>query len=502
MSSIVIDRVPLNLLGATTHARAERLARRIRDAVQRSLPAELNTACGRALADDEAYVFIDRLDVHCVVGAHWDDDAIGRVFARQLAGTLLRERYGSEAVVFRDRPEFLAAFIAALVDGCAFSRWWFAEFNGLRRLPVSAALRTLVAGEPGIAWRALARLSPSVLGRAVAVLSPTDAERVLATVAEARDEVARTAALIQALDAATHLAAPGPARLVAALALLETHHGQAPTARNHAALRLLSAIVSAARSARLRAPTTADDVATLRDWCDGLRADAAECAVASALDAGVVIAHALASTPTHATAAGEVSASADAAYTAHGGAVLLAVLLVKLGWWADWQRTLQRTGASGSEGLAARTALAVVSRALSPKRPARVERDECLQRVFGVAAHSIGDRSSRRLVRNALWLGLRRSGIDGGRRMEPLLRASARVLVREFAARLVGGCESTDAYVRTQCLACGAAVSADGRRAALGRAPLDVVLVLSGLKRADVTLPDGRRLVVAQDSPS
>jgi hypothetical protein len=43
-------------------------------------------------------------------------------------------------------------------------------------------------------------------------------------------------------------------------------------------------------------------------------------------------------------------------------------------------------------------------------------------------------------------------------------------------------------------------VRADGGAARLGRAPLDVLLVFSGLKRAAVTLPDGRGLALAEDT--
>jgi hypothetical protein len=70
-------------------------------------------------------------------------------------------------------------------------------------------------------------------------------------------------------------------------------------------------------------------------------------------------------------------------------------------------------------------------------------------------------------------------------------------------ARRIPGCYgSTGGYLRMQCLSMPAAVHQDGSAARLGRAPLDVLLRLSGLTRTEVLLPDGRHLALREESTS
>ena len=78
---IEIDRVPLTIVAAASPGRAEHVTRRVRDAVARTLPSALASACGHDDDADPAYVFIDRLDVQCAVATHWADDAIAAQFA-------------------------------------------------------------------------------------------------------------------------------------------------------------------------------------------------------------------------------------------------------------------------------------------------------------------------------------------------------------------------------------------------------------------------------------
>ena len=498
MSTIVIDRVPLNLLGLTTEARAELLARRVREAVQRSLPVQLAAACERMLRDDDSYVFIERLDVQCAIAADWPDDAVGREFAQCLARTLLRERHAGDAVVFRDRAELIAAFIPALIDGHAFSRWWFAEFDGLRPLPVSTALRTLVANEPPVAWQALARLTPELLRRLVGVLSPADVYRIVVTAPRADgDQLATGAAVVQAFDAARGVSNSSSVRLLTALLGLESCTPGMANARNLVVLRVLNTLVEAARSGALPAYPSVDPATTLRRWCADLAVESGVADLPDS-DAAILVDYVLAAAPETAGAGVE---TATVNHTSHGGAVLLCALLARLGWWTRWRETLQRAGAVRSDSVAAWTALAVVSRVLNPRRPVPIADDQCLRTLFGVAEPPGAiERSARRAACHALATDAPRAGVVAPRRLEPLLRAFARALLREFAARVPGCHESTSHYLRTQCLTLGAAVSADGSRATVGRAPLDVLLVLSGLTRADVSRPDGTRLVISRDT--
>ncbi len=77
-----IDRLSLQVRAAAAPERVERLARRLRDAAVRGIER------GRyALAPPgaPAYLFVERLALHCMVSTDWDDDAIGAEVARALA---------------------------------------------------------------------------------------------------------------------------------------------------------------------------------------------------------------------------------------------------------------------------------------------------------------------------------------------------------------------------------------------------------------------------------
>src|SRR5438094_10475199 len=105
------------------------------------------------------YLFVERLALHCAVNSEWDDEAIGAAVAKSFGAALAQALESPRTVAFRERSELLAAFYAALAEGRAWERWWFDEFDGLRPLSASAALRTSVINEDGCGVQALARLA-------------------------------------------------------------------------------------------------------------------------------------------------------------------------------------------------------------------------------------------------------------------------------------------------------------------------------------------------------
>jgi hypothetical protein len=476
-----IDRVPLTFVAATTPARAERVSRLVRDAVASSLPGALASACGSALDEGDAYVFIDRLSVECAVAAHWEDEAIGRAFAARVASALVRDMSAAATIRFRDRPEYLAAFVTALADGHAFSRWWFDEFDGLAALPVSAALRTLVLNEGAAGVRALARLTTETRRRVLGVLTPADGRRLLHALlpdgADARASV-HAPALIAALHADGLRAAVDPVqRDLACLVALERYAGGAVTRSDVAALAVLAALEHAAREGRLAGDLAlaahADAVLTR---CGGrLDIPLDQIAALAARGAVAIVEHLR--TIARASASSPVVRAPDGAFTANGGAVVLCALLARLGWWHSWHDAI---GARAAAWLA----LDVAARALALRTARRVTRDPVVRALLGVEGHRVGLR--RRLTA----LGTL-STVD----------AAAAALLAEFARRVPGCDSSTAAYLRTRCLTFPAMVAARDERidARLGRSPLDVVVRMSGLTRLSVELPGGRVLAVSED---
>ncbi|HEX9368537.1 MAG TPA: hypothetical protein VF921_18045, partial [Vicinamibacterales bacterium] len=252
--SVEIGHVPLSIVAAASRDRAAWLMRRVRDAVADRLPAALEAACGRALDADDRYVFIDRLDVQCAVGGHWDDEAIARAFAGSLARALLSGATAGGAVAFRDRAELVAAFMAAVPDGGAFSRWWFEEFSGLAALPSSAALRTVVLDDPSIARAALVRLTRESLARVLALLRDDDAGRVVrAILVEASAAAGVTLSeVLEALARAAAIADPETTcGRLAALVCLERARAGTADARALALIDGVCALRRAARAGRL-----------------------------------------------------------------------------------------------------------------------------------------------------------------------------------------------------------------------------------------------------------
>lgn len=504
-TTIEIDRLPLTFLTAASPERVELVWRAARDAIEATLPVELAAACGPQLDADDAYVFIDRLEVGCAVRSDWAAAAVASTFATQLVRQLGRERSQGQARVYRDRTEYLSAFLVATVDGMAFTRWWFAEFDGLAPLGTSACIRTVVTNEGSNGWDALAGLTPDLLHRVVSTLDDGDADRLLDGLGLGPIG-ADAAAVVAALRPA--LAAPLRSRshrIAVALAGLVRSGGRA-TRRSASALLGLAAIADAARTGRLSASIDAASSASVSAWCEGAGVDDTARAALLSLDSTVLEAF----VAEHAGARidggdGEREAAAAFDLTTFGGALLLAAVLTRLGWWSEWRDRLARDGAVAerADELAASLALAVVARAVDPARPATIERDPVVRRAFGLTGPPGARRhvaATNRSLREALVAsvgdGETTSATSSAR---SLVGVHARILLAEFGRR-VPGCEgSSPAYLRTRLLSLPAAVASDGSAARLGHAPLDVLLGLSGLKRATVAFPDGRRLVLSGD---
>ncbi len=539
-SSVEIGHLPVSVVAAASRDRAEWLTRRVRDAVADHLPAALEAACGRALDADDRYMFIDRLNVQCAVSGHWDDEAIARAFAGALARAILSSVTAGGAVAFRDRPELVAAFMAAVPDGGAFSRWWFDEFSGLAALPPSAALRTLVLDDPSIARAALVRLTRDSLARVLDLLGDDDAERVvIAILAEACATATTGVTLPEVLEALAEAAAiadpeAGGGRL-AALVCLERRRRGAADARSLALVDGVRALRRAARSGRLDAwlgsPTPgawlmspmpgawlmspmpgALPVSQMPD-VDGVAACCAAIGLRGpwrhlSADDSRILLDDLRAVRRLAPAGIAASAESSSGYTAHGGALVLLALLARVGWWPVWRNVLvdRCDETASADRVASWLALAVVARALSARQPVAIASDPVLRSVAGAdgSRENPGRTFSRRQLRQVLTAAVPALTKQRVASLDDAIRAAARRLLRELARRLPCCKTSTAEYLRHQCLACHASVVFGDRRmdVRLGRVPLDVLLRLAGLHRTDATLPDGRLLSIRSEEPS
>ena len=182
-----------------------------------------------SLGEGDRVLLIRRLELD--LGATADDSAarIADGIAEAIAAGVARAAADPAAVLAFDGPAaHVAAFLAALVDGCAWDRWWFRRFDGVRLLPVSAAARTVLLRDPALIPFVFAALQPDRRARLAAAVTAADAGLVLDA--------------LEALDAA-----PPPGPLWPALATALLGAGRTPPAG--CALAALMAVAAACPAA-------------------------------------------------------------------------------------------------------------------------------------------------------------------------------------------------------------------------------------------------------------
>ncbi|HEY0078527.1 MAG TPA: hypothetical protein VGB73_07755 [Pyrinomonadaceae bacterium] len=116
---------------AQSHA-APSIRRRLDRIAAELLAPELEQRFSLFGTDDRLY-FIEQLNVDCTLDIRRDDRRLSGAWARVLHEDVLGviSRGGSVVVVFRDRAEYLAAFLEDLLVGRAWERWYFDEFRHL-----------------------------------------------------------------------------------------------------------------------------------------------------------------------------------------------------------------------------------------------------------------------------------------------------------------------------------------------------------------------------------
>ncbi len=480
-----IDRLSLEVRAAAAPERAGSLASRLRDAAIAGIE---RNRYALSLPGAPAYLFVDRVALQCTVSSDWDDAAIGAEVARSLAAALERGLDLPGTVAFRDRAELLAAFYFALAEGCAWERWWFEAFDGLRPLASSAALRTSVMNEHAIGIAALARLTETSLSRVLGLLTSTDAARLLAWLGERPAAAATPILVLWKASALLSGARDDHGGMLRALIHAER---AAPGAAGGDALRELKAM-AALRAASARGELrmgNASDLpadAALRaalaqlsmeaHWLDRLaESDAAQ------------IARELFSNKDSEPSSPE-GAAGERLSTQRGGAFVLLKTMDWLGWPALWRRGLARPDVNSDapdvdlDALVRALAWAVALRALGAHEAARGFGDPALQRVFQVERPLALLRRRRRAVKALLH--------------EASISQTAKALLLGLSSRVPGLAGASPDYLRRNVLTLPATVErhGDGCVVRLGRAPLDILLVLAGAKSGRLALPGGALL--------
>lgn len=106
-------------------------------------------------------------------------------FARLLIDAV---EQGDQAMRFRDTAAYHARFIADLAAGRAWHAWYYRSFEGLRTLPASSAIRTLLLEDLQTGRDTLAAFPPETWRPLSAVLTTVEAERIVRALCDRVDD--------------------------------------------------------------------------------------------------------------------------------------------------------------------------------------------------------------------------------------------------------------------------------------------------------------------------
>ncbi|GGJ24263.1 hypothetical protein [Neoroseomonas lacus] len=475
---------------------AGRQARDSAEAIRTELPDRLRDAL--SLPDDDGVLLLRRLAIDLTIPAGASGSAVAARLAEALAAGLRRAAADGRAVVrFDSVAGHSAAFLAALVDGSAWGRWWFVGFDGVRALPLPAAIRTVLLRDPAIALAMLAAMPAAVRAQVLAALGSAEARRVI-DVLRAREPAtapdAAWAPVVAALDAAG--AEPEPIAVLALAAAAELVPG------------------------RLR---VAECLARLTTWMEAAP-DAAEAWLATGtIPAGLEPATAtlLAATP----AAGRAALAARRQALPQAAPRPAVALHVPLGGYAllcpgllDWPIEADVAAWPDLDDTPAADVLRLLTLAAAagPARAGSLWREAAFREVFAVAPRTVEAdlRAWARRIGPARWarlaapsgetaaakgVGLPVPMLPGRIARATLARCAGGILA-DFARRLPGFASASPGFLRANLLGRGATflLAPDSIQVRLERPPLDVLLSITGLGDRRASLPDGRALILAR----
>jgi hypothetical protein len=236
VSEVRIARLNVSYLLSGRHPSPAAVRSKFDSLLERQLPSACASLLGPLCPESDPSIwFIRRLDVNLAIDASRETAQLARAWSELLARTLQRTLSNSDAredvLHFPSPAAYLAQFLRDLADGVAWSKWYYAGFNGLRALPMNAALREALCREAAAGEGALLQLAgDGRLERVLCALTEADCRTVLtAFCGTARDAAAP--------DAITsHLQAAWRASQSTRGLILE------PAARHHAALQLYLAM--------------------------------------------------------------------------------------------------------------------------------------------------------------------------------------------------------------------------------------------------------------------
>jgi hypothetical protein len=430
--------------------------------------------------------------------------AIARASAPANAGAIPEAFDGGAMPRFTSPAGHVAAFLAALAEGRGCNSWWFRGFDGLRVLPRSAAVRTVLLREPASIGAVFAALDLAARSRLANILGAADADLLLDALAALQPSLVAEEdwiALAAALRRAGARAAP--ARAVEALMIMAAERSADIGGEIAAGARTASrwlAVAGSAPGPPAPRPPAPRPPAPRPPAPEAIARKRGASRISEPERLGSLLPEAL---RTALLASEDDSAPAAAGarlFSPLGGYALMLAPLSEIDFAALSPGWHALSGAAPERGLQ----LFILAAAAGDRRllgdpfwrtllalPPRVTVAE-LVAWFG-AAPPVGPIDTVAAGRHrgvTLPPGL---GTPRGRKA---VAALARSTLGRFAARLPGFASASAAFLRTNLLGAGATLwEAEGVvHVRLERPPLDVLLSITGAGEREVALPDGRLL--------
>ena len=448
-----------------------------------ALEEELAGPLGSALStfDAEGYWLIRRLAVHAGVGAGWTTVQIATAVAAAIGQAVRkRARRGRDArdvLWFPDRAAFVAEFLLDLARGRAGGRWEYDEFAPLPEWHDAAI--ALATSEPAVLQAALLRLGPAGLEE---VADQVCGDRLLEGIQ------AGVGVRAPVLSALMHLRARGRLTVTASTALLlaveavrDRQLTLAEVARPALDVAELVRLVAGAGAA---AEPVLEAVAAGR-WADLVVAAGPTDAFLPLIEWPAADRVALAEALTR----GRDVEPRPRLHTRFGGAFLLLPLLPDLWSWSEATEAWPDTDGVGADRLAK---LAVLAATSGTARFAAVLEDPLLRLALAIPDH-VDVRTWLDTLDPAPFAASGALRLDDpvdpwlGTPVPHVLGVAATAVLRDLGRRLPGMDAASAAYLWRNVLDVDAWASIEEAAAVveLGRAPLAVLLSMTGLGRTD-----------------
>lgn len=183
-NSLNIHRLRSTYLVPSDHPAPDAIRSRLDSVAQHKFANAISVALSHRFALSAPGVWLIRsLTLNVDLNLDSSEDQMAESWAKQAAisvAKILHENAEADQVLHFSTPAaHLAHFLRDLVEGSAWDKWYYRKFEGMRPLPLSAALRTAISRDLQTGLEALQQMNESATRRVLAALTEHDAKWIL-----------------------------------------------------------------------------------------------------------------------------------------------------------------------------------------------------------------------------------------------------------------------------------------------------------------------------------